>query len=142
MEKIIQLTEYKYNKLIETAKLKEQEIEQRAKKLFEDNGFLGVLLDLNMKDQYKDFKIHTYIRIHDWESMFKLKYSDEKRIIKYIDEKVQRLIKIKYGDYLSVLSNLYNELDKVKRTKTKFLVFTITGWFIAIILTVINLKCN
>lgn len=52
MEKIIQLRDYEYNKIIEKANLNEQQIEEKALSLWREKGVAEITVKLYVKEDW------------------------------------------------------------------------------------------
>lgn len=135
MNKIVQLSNHKYDKLFELASLNEKDIQDRAFELYKKEGYLGVKVQLSIINSNKDYKIDTYNFI---EQGFKLSYSDNKELSDNIDTRVKELLTRRFGEHLSLISNVEKEAEKLRLTRNKFLIFTVLGWLTAITLVLLG----
>lgn len=140
MEQIIQLRKSEYDKLIELSNLNTETIENRAEALFQERGTYGIKLELDTQQDYHDnfyFTANSYIK--DWDDKFPISEKDKRRIVDFVNYRAKQMLVKKFGKQITNI-NFYNkEVDSLNKLRTKFLVFTVTGWTAAVILTIIAL---
>ena len=141
MEQIIQLRKSEYDKLIELSNLSNEAIENRALELYQERGTYGLNIELDTQEDYKSqFHFKTYSYVKDWDNKFPISEDDKRKIVDFINYRTKRMLVKKFGTQISNL-NFYNkEVDSLNKLKTKFLLFTVTGWAVAVILTIIALS--
>lgn len=141
MEQIIQLRKSEYDKLIELSNLGNEAIENRALELYQERGTYGLNIELDTQEDYKSqfhFKAYSYVK--DWDNKFPISEDDKRKIVDFINYRTKRMLVKKFGNQITNL-NFYNkEVDNIHKLKTKFLVFTVTGWAVAVILMIIALS--
>ena len=141
MEQIIQLRKSEYDKLIELSNLSNEAIEKRAVELYQERGTYGLNIELDTQEDYKSqfhFKAYSYVK--DWDNKFPISEEDKRKIVDFINSRTKRMLVKKFGNQITNM-NFYNEeVDSLNKLKTKFLLFTVTGWAVAVILTIIALS--
>ena len=141
MESIIQLRKSEYDKLIELSNLSNEAIEKRAVELYQERGTYGLNIELDTQEDYKSqfhFKAYSYVK--DWDNKFPISEEDKRKIVDFINSRTKRMLVKKFGNQITNM-NFYNEeVDSLNKLKTKFLLFTVTGWAVAVILTIIALS--
>ncbi|MEG1007524.1 MAG: hypothetical protein RSO15_14795 [Bacteroides sp.] len=140
MEKIIQLKESEYNKLFESANLKESEVERMAKEMYEKKGTFSINLELDCKQDYQDtITLKAYSYVKDWDGKYPLSEKDKRRIADFVDYRATKMMEKKFGRQITNI-NLWNtRLDLLRNWKLKFIGLTIFGWLAALALLLIAL---
>jgi hypothetical protein len=143
MEQIIQLRKSEYDKLIELSNMNTELIENKAEELFQERGTYGIKLELDTQQDYHDnfyFTANSYVK--DWDNKFPISEHDKRKIVDFVNYRAKQMLVKKFGKQITNI-NFYNkEVDSLNKLKTKFLVFTATGWALAVILTIIALFYN
>lgn len=141
MEQIIQLRKSEYDKLIELSNLSNETIENRAIELYQERGTYGLNIELDTQEDYKSqfhFKAYSYVK--DWDNKFPISEEDKRKIVDFINSRTKRMLVKKFGNQITNLNFYNSEVDSLNKLKTKFLLFTVTGWAVAVILTIIALS--
>ena len=141
MEQIIQLRKSEYDKLIELSNLSNETIENRAVELYQERGTYGLNIELDTQEDYKSqfhFKAYSYVK--DWDNKFPISAEDKRKIVDFINSRTKRMLVKKFGNQITNLNFYKSEVDSLNKLKTKFLLFTVTGWAVAVILTIIALS--
>ena len=140
MESIIQLRKSEYDKLIELSNLSNETIENRAVVLYQERGTYGLNIELNTQEDYKSqFHLKAYSYVKDWDNKFPISEEDKRKIVDFINSRTKRMLVKKFGNQINSLNFYNSEVDSLNKLKTKFLLFTVTGWLVAVILTIIAL---
>ncbi len=137
MERIVQLNEYEYKTMADLAKLKEKQIQERAKKLYEEKGILGIEVELNIHENYNEtFELRSYgTRNGDWDNSL-IPYAKKRELIALVQEKARVLFLKSFSRELKTMgevNRLYREAEEERR---KFKVWTLTGWLMAIMMII------
>lgn len=139
MERFVQLTEIEYNKLRKQAKMKEDEIEQKAIKLYEKKGVYGIDLTISCNMDYNEtIHLHAHSCMKDWNS-FPISYEDKKRVIKFIDRKALEMMEYKFGKQIEDRSYYKQKQKILMRNHWRFVGVTVLGWLCAIGITLITI---
>lgn len=141
MEQIYQLKKHEYDELINLANLTTESIEQKAQDIYKKRGTYGINIEINTKSDWSgmiSFTAYTYVK--DWDNKFPISMEDKKKIVKFINHRAYEFMTTKYGTQIKNVNFYTAELKSLKKTKTLFLLFTIIGWVIALILTMLNIN--
>lgn len=138
MERIVQLREYEYKKLCESAKMSDAEIEKRAQKMYEEKGMYGIQLNINCgRTEYNDtieFFVGGYVK--DWHS-FPLTKDEKKKVSRFVCNRVREMMVDKFGTQIDNLNYYENRKRILERRHSIFVGVTILGWLCAVGLAVI-----
>ena len=138
MERIVQLREYEYKKLCESAKMNDAEIEKRAQKMYEEKGMYGIQLNINCgRTEYNDtieFFVGGYVK--DWHS-FPLTKDEKKKVSRFVCNRVREMMVDKFGTQIDNLNYYENRKRILERRHSIFVGVTILGWLCAVGLAVI-----
>ena len=115
MKEIVQLTREEYESLAEKAGHNEKEILRQARKLYEENGICGIILDIececDVSDRYS-FKVSS----HATEMMTR-----------------------KFGRQIEDINHWNTLARRMELVRWKFIGLTVFGWLAALALAVITL---
>ncbi|WP_459187265.1 hypothetical protein ACGE0T_14130 [Parabacteroides sp. APC149_11_2_Y6] len=131
MEKIIQLSNYEYDRLAELASLNKQQIEDKAIAMYKEKGVASVNIKIEAG------RNNEYSYTHNFNCFTSVWYKDDKFFIseklrdglsKYIKERVLDEVMEKYGEPIYLI----NKYSKQKRELqiVRFILWTIavSGW--------------
>lgn len=102
MEKIVQLSNDEYRKLRDVAELNSEEIEKRAKEMYQEKGTYGIKLDINTGQSYVDeisFKASSYVI--DWNGKFPLSDEDKRKIVGFVNNRALKMMQEKFGKQIN-----------------------------------------
>lgn len=140
MDRIVQLTESEYNKLKKDADATNAQIEERAKKMYEEKGIYGIVLDLSCDTDYREnIRIHAGGYVKDLNSLFPISDKDKKKVVQFVTERVKRMMRERYGKQIDSIDYYNKRLEYLKRWHAKFIGFTIFGWIAALSLLIVSL---
>lgn len=137
MERIVQLTEFEYDKLSEQAQYNQNKIEQIAEELYKEKGIYSIKLTIDTYNDIEGFiKFRIYSYINERDANYKLSFDDSKKIISTFDEVALKMMQRKFGKLVDNI-NLHNQnVDKFEKWKSdfrfKFIGFTMFGWLAAV----------
>lgn len=130
MEKIVQLSEYEYNKLSALAKLNESQIEEKALDMYKTKGVAKLEVVIKMDTDEYGFEHYFDCSTFIW-------YKDEKffisedlrgRLGEYINERVFDVIAEKYGEPVKWFNRFSKELHDLSLVKYIIWTIAISGW--------------
>lgn len=135
MRKIVQLDESEYNKLTETAKLNEAQIEEKAIAMWKDKGVteikISVYTGTDYSDEYRiDCKAHVFYK----DERFQIPFALRERFSKIIREDIMWNIENKFGDLEKIISNYRQKERWLGHVKFIFYIMAISGWAVAAVL--------
>lgn len=129
MERIVQLEENKYEKLIELASLNQDKIEEKAKDLWKREGISQLVVNTYINDKWSsEYKINCRSSIYAENDDFELDEKLKKEFSKYINEAVLYKMNQEYGkgvDMINKCNKRNEELDKQIRVIN---LITLSGW--------------
>ena len=135
MRKIVQLDEYEYNKLADLAKLNEEQIEERAIKLWKEKGVAEITIKIDTGRNYDDncrIDCSTYFSYKD--NRFFIPENIRERFRKIIKEDVMWNIEERFGDLKGVINKFNREAKWIGYTKFIFHMMALSGWAVATVL--------
>ena len=141
MERIVQITDWEYNKLVENARLKEKEIEKRASDLYKKNGTFQVLICIDTPEKdYKEkiyFKFHSHVPYSGNEKI-PIKEVDRKRIEKVFNRLIEGVMIDKFGKQICDINYYTKKTREIEWLKIKLIGVTICGWLTALALLFVD----
>lgn len=135
MRKIVQLDEYEYNKLAELAKLNEEQIEERAIKLWKEKGVAEITIKIDTGRDYNDYfhiDCSTYLCYKD--NRFYIPENVRERFRKIIKEDVMWNIEERFGDLKGAINKFNQKAKWIGYTKFIFYMMALSGWAVATVL--------
>lgn len=146
----IELTQSEYNHLVDLAKMKAKKIEERAREIYEKEGVAKICFDgrIHKKEfgelttqHYKfECKPQEYNVSPSGEfepSLFKIPMEQRKRIAQKIGRYVEDVFTATFGERLYHLDEILKIKAKAERDWKKFMICTITGWLMALIMVIV-----
>lgn len=143
MEKIIQLSEYDYDKLVEKAKMTESKIKEEAYRIYKEKGMVSLNLSLGFRDRYgEEDEITLYASAYVSEfknDKFPLSYEDKQRLIDFTEKRILKYMQKRFGKNISRANYLIKDIEKQKNMRKTFIGLTVIGWVVAATLLIITL---
>lgn len=139
MESIIQLSKYKYDKLVDLANLNEKEVEKRAKELYEKKGVHGIVLEIRPNTFNDKVTINTNAHFSDWDSFFPVGYGGKKKFINNLEDVAGDVIEREFGVYIHEVSKLRKASSEFETRKKVMTGTTITAWALSACMILIYL---
>lgn len=143
----IELTQGDYNRLVELARMKAKKIEERARKLYEEEGIVKIQFDgrIYNKRGYDDDGVQHYqfdcnipmynvhpIGEYSGKTLFVIPEETRRRIANKVGRYVEEVFDARFGEHIAQL----NEIEKLKGKQLHynrmFLLITIVGWIAAV----------
>jgi hypothetical protein len=139
MKKIVQLEEREYNELSEKASYNQNQIEELAKKMYQERGTYQILLTIDCERDYNEtikFTVAKTIRDYEFDCIkrYKLLEEDKRRIIEYVDRKINTLWDRRFGRNLRIINTHTQLVNKVRVWFTIFGCLVVIGLFLVAIL--------
>ena len=141
MNKIVQLEDYEYAALLKKAEATEAEIKDKAHRLYEKNGTFEINISMRCSDEKDEIFIKplTYIPEPSGGLNPLISQKDRIRFEKFVHENVEDMLIRVFGKTITNV-NLWNKkIDKLHKTRRNFMCLTVTGWAVALVLTLICL---
>ena len=131
MEKIVQLSEYEYNKLSDLAKLNESQIEDRALKLYKDKGVAKIDRTVNVgrDNEYystQHFNCSAFVWYKDDKLYIQEKLRD--RLGKLIKKCVLNEVSDKYGEPIDLMNKYSKEIHDLQIARFILWTIALSGW--------------
>jgi hypothetical protein len=145
VKKIIQISEADYNELIEKANYNVEQIRQEAEKIWEETGKFKITIGMYDTDKISEYEVRHTIKvdsfISEWgnDTKIKLNYDEKKRIVKFVNERVTKFIKVKYGKNILAYNKLLAEIEKLKNFKAKWTGIMIFGWLLSVGIIILSI---
>lgn len=145
----VELSQSDYNGLVSMAKLKAKKIEERARKLYDNEGV--VKIDFTCKLYRKLYGEVDYER-HEFqcscaeycisptgeneETFFMIPQESRQKIAKHVKRICEDAFRYYFGDHMLNLNEIERLKHKQKRLLGQFIIWTIVGWMLALIMLI------
>lgn len=138
-DRIVQLREWEYNKLVDKANANDKKIQELAEEMYKEKGAYEISLSLELEKDIEDkLTIQPYAYFYDWDK-FEVSMSDKKRLAKFVKTRAKYYMEKEFGSHITNINYLLEERKKLKLTRIKFIGLTIAGWLGASTLTLMCL---
>lgn len=132
MRKIIQIDEYEYNKLVETANFNERQIDEKALALWRKNGVAEIDINVKTHTDYNDkfsIKCDTFV-FYKTEKFF-IPEQIRHRFQRIINENIMYAVENKFGGLIELV-NIYNKKINILNY-WRYILYGIaaSGWAVA-----------
>lgn len=131
MEKIIQLKEYEYNKLIEASILNESEIKRLADRMYKKNRINEMQITVLVDSEDGTLVLKPKSNIYG-NGKYSLTFTEKRQIIDFTEKWALKFMKYKFGESIDKVNFLRKDILKFKRMKRKWFTAAIIGWIIAV----------
>jgi hypothetical protein len=134
MKKIVQLSEYEYDKLIASSNLNEEKIKELAIKRINDEERLPIELIIDIPN---DFKREFKFTVRGYSSPTKatwMEYDEKRQIIEYIEERMRTWMYNRFDFIPNRLTFLQERINAYDKARSWFIGLTVSGWGIAIVI--------
>lgn len=130
MEKIVQLSEYEYNKLSDLAKFNESQIEEKALDMYQTKGVAGLKITIKMANDEYSYEHHFDCSTFIWYKDKKFFISEElrRRLEEHINERILDTIVENYGEPIKWLDRFSKELRGLRLAKYIIWTIAVSGW--------------
>lgn len=138
-ERIVQISEYDYQKLYNKANLNEEKIKELAEEYYKERGVFSIDINQNLKNRYGIYtthKVHTMCFENGNGKTGPLKplisEKDRRRISSLLDEVIAEKFNERYGDVLEFEKKLNSEMNIFYWTKYILYGLAFSGWGVAV----------
>ncbi len=142
MERIVQLRESEYKEMAELAKLNEDEVNKRAIELYNRRGLVSVEIKYFIEHSYYGgFRLNNSTDAYtpdSYDDGFKIAFADKRKIIKEVEYFSKGLIDNSLAKHLGGLNSIKEARKAVDEERLRFIVLSVVGWLLAVLLIVIN----
>lgn len=139
MRKIIQLEDREYENLVELAQFNEQQIEEKAIKLWKEKGVAEIRITIDSGRDYDDvysITASSYVMYKD--SKFHIPETLRSRFREIISEAVNDYIPKKFGNITQIINNYNGRVSSLNRFKFTMMAIAASGWAAAAALFVLG----
>lgn len=144
----VELTQNDYNRLVSMAKMNAKKIEERAREIYEKEGVVNIAFDGRFQtrrdgdlsvEHYKFDVIcesyHVSPNGKEYEKpLFFIPQKMRERIAENVKRYVEDAFESKFGEHLTRLNAIKDLEAKTDREWRKFIVWTVTGWLLAVLM--------
>lgn len=143
----VELTQNDYNRLVQMATMKAKKIEENAREIYDKEGVVKIEFDGRFvsnrygernKEHYKfDVFLNEYYVTPTGEfekTLFSIPEKMRQRIAKKVKNYVEEVFIEHFGEHLYKLNNIKRLEEKTEREWKRFLVWTVTGWLLAVLM--------
>lgn len=132
MRKIVQLESYEYEKLVEISKLNQEQIEEKALKMWNEKGVAEVNVNIRMGDDYKGtFKIDCRSYMLYTSDKFFIPEKIRERFRHIIKDEIDYIIKDKFSSTVDAINFCNRKVDGLNRLRTILCAVAASGWAVA-----------
>lgn len=142
----IELTQNEYNRLVDLAKMKAKKIEERAREFYEKEGVAKICFEGRIRKkefgelttQYYKFECKPQeYDISPSGELFKIPMEQRQRIAQKVGRYVEDVFTANFGERLYHLDEILKIKAKAERDLQKFMICTIVGWLVALIMVIV-----
>lgn len=143
----VELTQNDYNRLVQMATMKAKKIEEKAREIYNKEGVVKIEFDGRfISNRYGErnkehYKFDVFLNEHyvsptgEFEkTLFSIPEKMRQRIAQKVKRYVEEVFVEHFGEHLYKLNNIKNLEEKTDREWKRFLVWTVTGWLLAIMM--------
>lgn len=132
MRRIVQLESYEYEKLVEISKLNQDQIEEKALKMWNEKGVAEVNVNIRMGEDYKrTFSIDCRPYMLYTSDKFFIPEKIRERFRHIIKGEIDYLIKSKFGTTVDAINFCNRRIDEVNRIRGVLWAVAASGWAVA-----------
>ena len=144
----VELTQNDYNRLVSLATMKAKKIEERAREIYEKEGVVKIEFDGRFitkryvdrgETEHYEFEVcckHWYVKPNEEyeKTLFTIPQEMRERIATKVKNYVQEVFVGRFGEHMYNINAIRDLKTKTEREFTKTLVWTITGWLLAVLM--------
>ena len=138
MEKIVQLSNYRYEELFEKANLNDALIKKMAKEMYEKEGMAKLQIDIAFRDERyteynsRDIKLDVRAYTLSNEKGFELTKESIKQLSIFAKNRTIDYMEDRFGRNITKLNYLSGDIKQFKKMRNTFMVVTALGWLLAL----------
>ena len=143
----VEMTQNDYNRLVQMATMKAKKIEEKAREIYDKEGVVKIEFDgrfvskRNGERSTEHYKFDVYCPSYQVEptgefekTLFSIPEKMRQRIATKVKNYVQEVFIGYFGEHLYKLNNIKRLEEKTEREWKQFLVWTVTGWLLAVLM--------
>lgn len=144
----VELTQNDYNRLVQMATMKAKKIEVRAREIFVKEGVVKIEFDgrfVTKRDGERDTEHYKFdvscksyqVRPFDNEydkPLFSIPQEMRERIATKVKRYVEKVFVANFSEHVVNLNNIGKLKEEIKRERRLFIVWTVTGWLLAVLM--------
>lgn len=135
MERIVQLRESEYDKLINICQLKNNEISEKAVHIWKEKGVAEIKVRVDAGKEFDgEFTITCDSYIYEKDGRFVLPKELRDRFCKMLDSEVQWLVDRYYGDAIRIVNTYTEKKESLNKWFSLAWLIAVSGWVVAAIL--------
>lgn len=143
----VELTQNDYNRLVQMATMKAKKIEEKAREIYDKEGVVKIEFDGSfVSNRYGErntehYKFDVYCPSYQVKptgefekTLFSIPEKMRQRIAQKVKNYVNEVFVEHFGEHLYKLNNIKRLEEKTEREWKRFLVWTVTGWLLAVLM--------
>lgn len=143
----VELTQNDYNRLVQMATMKAKKIEEKAREIYDKEGVVKIEFDGRfVSNRYGErntehYKFDVFCPSYQVsptgefeKTLFSIPEKMRQRIATKVKRYVEEVFIEHFGEHLYKLNNIKRLEEKTEREWKRFLVWTVTGWLLAILM--------
>lgn len=143
----VELTQDDYNRLVQMATMKAKKIEERAREIYEKDGVVKIEFDgrfVTKRDGERETEHYRFdVSCKQYnvnptgefeKTMFSIPQEMRQRIATKVKNYVQNVFMEQFGEHMLQLNAIMELKEKAERQRRKFLIWTATGWLLAVLM--------
>ena len=145
----VELTQTDYNRLVQTAQMTANKIEERAREIYEKEGVTRIQFTgrfyrkRNCEVECDKHEFSVYCNHYgitpagDYEeTLYKISQKSRQKIAKCVKNFVEEAFECYFGEHLLNLNEIERLKHKQQRMIYKFIIWTVVGWALAIVMCI------
>jgi len=143
----VELTQDDYNRLVQMATMKAKKIEERAREIYDKEGVVKIEFDgrfVTKRDGERETEHYSFdVSCKQYnvnptgeyeKTMFSIPQEMRQRIATKVKNYVQNVFMEQFGEHMLQLNAIMELKEKAERQRRKFLIWTATGWLLAVLM--------
>ncbi len=138
MEKIVQLSNYRYEELFEKANLNDALVKKMAKEMYEKEGVPKLQINIGFRNdvynEYSSTDVKLDVRAYTLsnEKGFELTEESVKQLSIFARNRTIDYMEDRFGRNITKLNYLSGDIKQFKKVRNMFMVVTALGWLLAL----------
>ena len=143
----VELTQKEYNDLVALARMKAKKIEERAREIYEKEGVTKIQFTGRFyRKRYGEVECDKHeftVDCNDYgitptgeyeKTLYKIPQESRQKIAKCVKDFVEEAFECYFGEHLLNLNEIERLKHKQQRMVNKFIVVTLVGWLLALVM--------